>query len=62
MINDVARAFFNTPPAFVTIRDEGFEDECECRRGELLVSMYDARLAANHWQKGYIFFLTTDSW
>ena len=56
MVNDVARAYFNAPnlvPTFVEICEEDQEPGDEDICGELLVSMYGTRPAANNWQKFY---------
>ena len=56
MVNDVARAYFNAPnlvPTFVDICEEDREPGDEGMCGELLVSMYGTRPAANNWQKFY---------
>ena len=51
MVNDVARAYFNAPnlvPTFVDICEEDREPGDEGMCGELLVSMYGTRPAANN--------------
>eukprot|EP00973_Karenia_brevis_P033097 4567309-Karenia_brevis.AAC.1 len=53
MINDVSRAYFYAPsekPTFVEICKEDFEPGDEERCGELQVSMYGTRQAAQNWQ------------
>eukprot|EP00973_Karenia_brevis_P096206 12431157-Karenia_brevis.AAC.1 len=53
MINDVSRAYFfakSEKPTFVEICQEGFEPGDEERCGELQVSMYGMRQAAQNWQ------------
>lgn len=54
MTNDVARAYFNAPslsPTFVDICEEDFEEGDEDNCGELRVSMYGTRPAAQNWQR-----------
>lgn len=56
MVNDVARAYFNAPsltPTFVETREEDFEPGDEGKSGELRVSMYGTRPAAQNWQRYY---------
>lgn len=63
MINDVAGSYFNAPslvPTFVSICEEDFEEGDENRCGELLVSMYGERLAAQNWQRCYTQLLTVN--
>eukprot|EP00973_Karenia_brevis_P052167 7248858-Karenia_brevis.AAC.1 len=53
MINDVSRAYFyakSESPTFVEICSEDFEPGDEDRCGELQVSMYGTRQAAQNWQ------------
>eukprot|EP00973_Karenia_brevis_P042751 5916416-Karenia_brevis.AAC.1 len=53
MINDVSRAYFYAPsekPTFVEICAEDFEPGDEDKCGELQVSMYGTRQAAQNWQ------------
>eukprot|EP00973_Karenia_brevis_P046223 6408888-Karenia_brevis.AAC.1 len=54
MVNDVSRAYFyarSDSPTFVEICDEDWEPGDENRCGELNVSMYGTRQAAQNWQK-----------
>eukprot|EP00973_Karenia_brevis_P095138 12425852-Karenia_brevis.AAC.1 len=53
MVNDVSRAYFyarSESPTFVKICDEDWEDGDEHKCGELQVSMYGTRQAAQNWQ------------
>eukprot|EP00973_Karenia_brevis_P040701 5632040-Karenia_brevis.AAC.1 len=53
MVNDVSRAYFyarSESPTFVRICDEDWEEGDEHRCGELQVSMYGIRQAAQNWQ------------
>eukprot|EP00973_Karenia_brevis_P046812 6495245-Karenia_brevis.AAC.1 len=53
MVNDVSRAYFyarSESPTFVRICDEDWEEGDENRCGELQVSMYGTRQAAQNWQ------------
>eukprot|EP00973_Karenia_brevis_P017402 2386238-Karenia_brevis.AAC.1 len=53
MINDISRAYFYAPsekPTFVEICKEDFEPGDEEKCGELQVSMYGTRQAAQNWQ------------
>eukprot|EP00973_Karenia_brevis_P061009 8483342-Karenia_brevis.AAC.1 len=54
MVNDVSRAYFyarSDTPTFVEICAEDYEPGDEDRCGELNVSMYGTRQAAQNWQK-----------
>ena len=54
MINDVSRAYFyanSDRPTFVEICEEDWEPGDEAMCGELNVSMYGTRRAAQNWQK-----------
>eukprot|EP00973_Karenia_brevis_P081866 11349902-Karenia_brevis.AAC.1 len=53
MVNDVSRAYFyarSESPTFVRICSEDWEDGDEHKCGELQVSMYGTRQAAQNWQ------------
>eukprot|EP00973_Karenia_brevis_P087521 12136155-Karenia_brevis.AAC.1 len=54
MVNDVSRAYFNAKsdtPTFVKLCEEDTEKGDEHMCGELRVSMYGTRKAAQNWQK-----------
>ena len=61
MINDESRAYFYAPsesPTFVQICKEDYQSGDEEMCGELRMSMYGTRDAAQNWEEAYSEFMT----